>query len=489
MLSHKKTISLLVVFILAVTLFFAGIFATPIKAKPSEQSLIMPKETIIFWYTDDAMTDYISSAAVSFYEDTDIRVVPQKVSGLEYIETIYNSSLYTSDAPDAYIVSNDLLEKAYLAGTACEIKDTNVIVTYVNYPEAALRAVSCRDKIVGYPLSFETGLFLYNKTYLEEYIKEQLSGKAEPNEDGEGETSQETSEKIEIGEEVVLSEEEMNAEIEAILPQSIDEILFFANNYNAPEKMEAIFRWDVTDIFYNYFFIGASTNVGGTNGDDMDYIDIYNADAIRSLRVYQHLNQFFAIDTEEISYEDVLDEFIAGQILYSVVTTDAIEKLEQSKLKGELLYEYGMMEIPMINEEIDSAGMSVTNTVAINGFSENKNAANAFAKYIAFDLAGSLYDRAKKVPASKKVVFENINLKVAAEEYANSIPITKMIEASNYWMQLEIAFTKAWRGEDVNILLKKLSEQILTQVNGEPYVEEMIIIKEQEEEFKEYSED
>jgi maltose-binding protein MalE len=495
--SHKKSISLILIFAMALSLFFAGVASQPVQVEPEMQSLIMPKQTITFWYTDDAMTDYINSAAVSFYEETDIRVVPKMVSGLEYIENIYNASLDSLEAPDAYIVSNDLLEKAYLSGTACEIKDTNVIVTNVNYPEVALHAVSCRDKVVGYPLSFETGVFLYNKTYLEDYVYTNLQNSTEETDNAGEEISVDTAETVENTEEIStdeemvaeLSEEEMDAEIEAILPKSIDEILIFANTYDAPENMEAIFRWDVTDIFYNYFFIGASTDVGGINGDDADYIDIYNENAIKSLEVYQLLNQFFAIDTEEISYEDVLDEFIDGKILFSVVTTDAIEKLELSKEEGTFIYDYGMMEIPMINDEIQSAGMSVTNTVAINGYSENKDAANAFAKYIAFDLADSLYDRTGKVPASKQVVFENENLTAAATEYENSVPVTKMIEASNYWMQLEIVFTKAWSGDDVNLLLKELSEQIMTQVTGEEYTEETIVIQEEEEEYLEYSDD
>lgn len=491
MASHYRSISVVLVLALLVGLLSIGFLTEPTQSDHEIQSLYMPKQTITFWYTDDAMTDFINSAAVSFYEETDIRVVPVKVSGLEYIENIYNATVTTGNGPDAYIVSHDLLEKAYLSGTAGEIRDTNVIVTTVNYPETAIRAVSCRDKIVGYPLSFETGVFLYNKTYLETYVQEKaieemLAGE----ETGDEITDQPEDEEIDLSEmEPILSEEEADAAILEMLPENIDQIIDFANAYNAPEGLQALFRWDVTDIFYNYFFIGASTNVGGENGDDADYIDIYNEDAIRSLRVYQHLNQFFAIDTEEISYEQVLQEFIEGKILYSVVTTDAIGKLEAAKKDETFLFDYGVSEIPMVNEEIDSAGMSVTNAIAINGFSEEQDAANAFAKYLAFDLADGLYERTGKVPATTKVVFENPNLSAAALAYASSQPITKMIEASNYWMQLEVTFTKAWKGDNVNALLKELSEQIMTQVTGEPYEEEMIEVTEDESEDLEYSED
>ena len=77
------------------------------------------------------------------------------------------------------------------------------------------------------------------------------------------------------------------------LPDTIDDILAFAYEYDAPEQVEAVFKWDVSDIFYNYFFVGDAIDVGGANGDKAGSIDIYNENAIKSMRVYQDLNQFF----------------------------------------------------------------------------------------------------------------------------------------------------------------------------------------------------
>ena len=51
------------------------------------------KETIHLWYTDDAITDYLSRKTLDFYNQTDIRVELKLVSGLEYLETINKASL------------------------------------------------------------------------------------------------------------------------------------------------------------------------------------------------------------------------------------------------------------------------------------------------------------------------------------------------------------------------------------------------------------
>ena len=49
-----------------------------------------------------------------------------------------------------------------------------------------------------------------------------------------------------------------------------------------------------------------------------------------------------------------------------------------------------------------------------------------------------------------------------------------MMTTSNYWVQMEIAFTRAWNGEEVSAVLQEISEQIMTQVTGESYTEEYI---------------
>ena len=50
----------------------------------------------------------------------------------------------------------------------------------------------------------------------------------------------------------------------------------------------------------------------------------------------------------------------------------------------------------------------------------------------------------------------------------------KTIETSNLWMQLEIAFTKIWNGEECNETLRLVSEAIMTQITKKEYVEEKL---------------
>ena len=204
------------------------------------------------------------------------------------------------------------------------------------------------------------------------------------------------------------------------------------------------------------------------------------------MRVYQNLNQFFSIDTEEISYADVLQDFIDGKIVYTVVTTDALAKIEEAKENGEFQYEYGTSLIPDVNEELVSRSLSVTQCIVVNGYSEYKDMANDFAVYLSCYNVDNLYDRTGKMPARTGVIFENENAQAFIAEYEKSAPNPKMIGTSNYWVEMEIAFARIWAGNDANAELKSLSEKIMTQVKGEEYTEEYIDVPEDEPEEEEF---
>ena len=108
------------------------------KQQKEQVSLFDNKETIYFWYTDDALTDYLNSAAVTFGEENDVRVIPILKTGMEYLEEVNRASLSDEEAiPDVYMLSNDSLGKAYLAGLAAPIADDSVCNTD-NFPQAAI---------------------------------------------------------------------------------------------------------------------------------------------------------------------------------------------------------------------------------------------------------------------------------------------------------------------------------------------------------------
>lgn len=462
-----------VILVIAMTVLTA--LAGNIESGQTETAgLFQKKENIVIWYTDDALSDYLAGAALKYYEENDVRVTPVLVSGLQYLEQIHDAQMSGEGAPDLYIISNDTLEKAYLSGLAAQITDPEGMVNASHYSDAALHAVTYENKLLGYPLYFETSIFLYNETYLTDMAVKTIE--AEQNA-AEGEAAMEMVEAAESDAELEalandngatsvsdISEEQIKEKKEALVPVTMDGILTFADSYDAPEMVEAVFKWDVSDIFYNYFIVGDSISVGGINGDDAGTIDIYNQKSVECMTLYQQLNQFFSIDTKAVTYDSVLSEFMEGKIVFTVATTDAIGKLEKGKKDGTFAYEYGITEIPAVSDTLASKSLSVTNAVVINGFSKNGALANDFASYLVKNQTEEFYTMTDKIPSRYDVTYENPAISVALSEYGTSVPVPKMMQTSNFWAQLEIAFTRIWTGSDVNEILSDLDERIKKQV-------------------------
>ena len=457
--------------------------------------------SLTIWYCDEALTDYLTGVALSFEQDQGVKVNVVLKDGVQFLEQINENSLMedrdrTEALPDLYITSHDNLLKAYLAGLASIIQDPDGVVGPDMYPQTALNAVSCYSHYVAYPLYYETNFFLYNKTYMasiaqnrieaesdmaegEEATKDleengapkeeakEIETEKKDGEDSDTETA-DSDEDIEeadpMGEEDAVADQEVLDRLATMIPATIEDIKTFANNYDAPEAVESVFKWDVSDIFYNYFFVGNYMEVGGDNGDNAAVFNIYNKQSVECLSAYQAMNQFFSLDPKIDNYDNILQDFIDGKMVFTVATTDAIAKIHNAQKNGAFNFEYGVSTLPDITTLLKARGLSVTDAVAINGYSSKQAEANKFATYLVNYKASDLYMKSGKVSCCKSVEFEDAEIANIMAEYEKSMPLPKMVEASNYWVQLEIAFTKVWNGADPDEVLKELSDTIGAQI-------------------------
>lgn len=403
-------------------------------------SLFSRKTTLHFWYTNDALTDYLNEVAVSYNEaHSRVRVEPQLIENAQYLEKVNSRTVNDmEDFPDIYIISNDSLEKAYMAGLASEVQDTDHFDNGDTFPQSATDAVTYDGKIVAYPMYFDAAALLYNTEYVQSMA------------DDAGQSLEET------------------------VPSTLVELVNLANSYDAPEGVEAVFKWDVSDIFYNYYIVGNYMNVGGEYGDDPDQIDIYNQGVIAALKAYQQLNQIFSIDTKTDDYESVLQDFADGRIVFTVATGDAAATLAELKTSGESDIEYGVVRLPDITDDVLTRTMSVTNTLVVNGYSEHQKAANDFIHYLLYENMDDFYERTGKIPASLAASLPDEHLQGFADAYRDSVPVAKMRQASNLWMYEENAFAQIWNGADVNDTVKSLYEQLMLQITGEPFTADPI---------------
>ena len=180
--------------------------------------------------------------------------------------------------------------------------------------------------------------------------------------------------------------------------------------------------------------------------------------------VYKALNQFFSMESDTVTYDSVLQDFIDGKIVFTVATTDVIRRLDEAKKDGSFAYEYGVSAMPEVSAGLESASLSVTGAVVVNGYSEHKELANGFAAYLVNDCAEELYEKTGKLPARNGTDEDNGPAQIFKLEYADSVSLPKLMETGNFWLQMEVLFSKVWNGADVQPLVTELAEQIAAQV-------------------------
>lgn len=396
--------------------------------------------SLTIWYTDAKLNDFMLEAAEDYEQETGIEVNVQLISAVDYVETISEATLVEENGPDLFVAGSDLLQKALYAG----LVDDQVAYSEAesdNIPQKAFDAATCDGKLIGYPFYFESCFLLYNQYYAEDW------------------------------------------------PGTIDEILEYADNFESTgttEKVQSIFKWDVSDIFYNYFFVGNYVGLGGTYGDDKSQLSLSEGKTIECLEYYQSLNEFFAIDEETVHSEDVLQEFIDGKIVFTIAKTDAIARIEQAIAEGkvpeyqleterdeegneiparEIERFYGVGDIPNLSDELITRGLSVTNSIVVNNYSKNRTYANDFAHYLSYERAGELYEKTGKVSVCKSVTAGDKDWERIMVQYAGSVEIPKIIEMSNYWILMEIAFANIWNGADIVSEISNVVSQMNIQVS------------------------
>lgn len=460
---RKKFFSILLLITITAISLFGDLF--PKYSVAEENTIYDANTTLTIWYTDACLEEYLRNAAVVYEQKTGVRVVATYVSGLEYLEVIQKATIDDEMGPDLFVIESQSLEKAFLSGLCSKVKDPDKVLNNAYFPQTSLDAVTYSDSKLGYPLLFEGSLFIYNRTFLEQ-MADSYNSSLSSGEDGESETVE-----VMINDEGEIVEPEPEPEPELIIaddliPKSIVGIIDLALEYGLPEGVESYFKWPVSDVMYDYWFAGAYLNVGGQTGDNRDEINIYNEEALYCLELFKDFKEFFSMDLDDYSSDDVLDEFIEGKTLFIVSDTDAIHKLESAKKEEEFPYEYGVASIGMVNSNLQSKGLSLTKLVAVNGYSENKDLAEDFATFVTTEYSDNLYSRTNKFPCSYQPTYQYSQVEDVVRTYENSVSLPKIVETSNFWVLTEMVYTKTWDGGNLNYLLQSLSTQIKKQIYG-----------------------
>lgn len=401
--SKKRAAGYAAAFAAVLLLGVGGCAAGTDEMKPEDSSVEEEEqekpEQLTVWYTDSGIEAYIQAAAEAYRKETGIIVIPVPMSAIDYLEAVNQANITDNQAnADVYILNSEFLEEAYLAGLTTETDEKYEEIS--SYPQAALSACMYQGKSLGYPFYYETSFFLYNKNFID------------------------------------------------TPPATFQEILDFSEQYGADgttyEGIETILKWDVQNLYYNYGFAGAYLNLGGTYGDDSGIIDIANEPVTEALSFYKKLNQSLYFEASESAYDTVLQEFLDGKILYTIAGTQSLPLLEEAYTAGS---SYGIAPLPDMNDALSTRVIAINYLAQVNPYSSSENAAKELAWFLTDTYIENFYTLTGKLSCKPMGSYTNQELVQVEASYAASVQLPKLMKASDYWMELELAFHAIWNAQ------------------------------------------
>lgn len=339
------------------------------------------KTDLVFWYEDASYTDFFEAAARSYFEKTGKKVEVQYQDTIDYMGDIYDKTMQDEDFPDVYLIPGDNLEEAYLYGlvsvNAGGLSDVEVASN-------AVKASTYGEKLLGYPLSYNTCVFIFQSDYF------------------------------------------------GSVPESLQSIIDYSNENDQPENVEYLLEWDVNDAFYDFPFISNSVTFEKTEAETMDVV--YNEELYQQdLEYFETILNSFSVDAATVSEEEIINNFLTGRTLSAIIDTDSLHHLEG--------YSYSLMMMPDLNEALQANSCAITDMLVVNDFSKQGETAADFAEFVTVDMAGELYKMTghfSVIPSEDMEWTE----KVAFESYEAAVLVPDSQDARDFWVKLEETISK-----------------------------------------------
>lgn len=339
------------------------------------------KTDLVFWYEDASYDDFFQTAAIRYFAETGSKVAVQCCETLDYMGDIYDKTMQDDAFPDVYLISGDNLEAAYRYGLAA-VNDGEPDKDKLMAP--AREAAMYQGKLFGYPLSFNTCVFIYQTDYF------------------------------------------------ASAPESLQSFIDYSNENEPAENVEYLLEWDVNDAFYDFPFISNSITFDKSEPGVLNVIrdeELYQKD----LEYFDKILISFSVDAEKVSEDHIIENFKAGRTLSAIIDTDSLHRLEG--------YSYSLMQMPDLNEELPATSCAITNMLVVNDFSEKKAAAADFAQFVTTAMSDELYEMTGHFSVMQSEEPEWVE-QVANEAYLSAVPVPDSQDARDFWVELEETISK-----------------------------------------------
>lgn len=336
---------------------------------------------LTLWYADDSYADFFIEAAARYYAKTGKKVAVQYQDTIDYLGTIYDKTMQDDGFPDVYLLPGDNLEEAYLYGLV-SVNQTDPSGSGVL--EKAVEAATYEDRVLGYPLSYDACVFIYQTDYFTE------------------------------------------------APASLQAIIDYSNENEPAENVEYLLEWDVKDAFYDFPFVGNSVTFAKSGSDELNvtYDDtLYQQD----LEYFDTILASFSIDADQVSEQHIVNNFREGRTLSAILDTDTLWQLDG--------YDYGLMQMPELSDTLSAATCASTDMIVVNDYTKESAAAADFAQFVTVDMSDELHGLSghySVIPSETPDTVEQ----TALDAYEGAVLMPDSKDAKNFWVTLEETILK-----------------------------------------------
>jgi len=366
----------------------------------------MKADGLTLWYTDESLTEYLTSAAVEFGKEYSTTVNIQLVNSSEYLNQIAQASVTQGAvAPDIFIAKNSLLEEVYEAGLAVE--NTSDKYTEKEFAKSAISSVTYHDKKIAYPLSFHTVCMVYRSDLIER-------------------------------------------------PASLEYLINYDVSQVSGAAIDRKIDMNMGNVLSDSVFVGNSADFGGENGDEPQKVAVNRDILIQGVSFYYNMLTSIGIAPYAME-ESMILGYADNKSLSIILSTDYLGMFFSKANESGLGYD--IIEVPKINENIPARTSSYTDTVVVNGMSDKTLLAQQFAEFLTYDYVDELYAKSGLYPARHGDYgiekFEDIY-----GIYQNSESFPKLLETEDLNLRLGELFEDVASGSDINQAVFRFADTI-----------------------------
>ncbi len=229
-------------------------------------------------------------------------------------------------------------------------------------------------------------------------------------------------------------------------PETFEEIIEFAKEYNDPAANKYALKWQVDDSYHNYPFLTA----GGMQLFGEDHLDYTqpgfdSEEAAKGSEYHNSLREIFDVNTTDATYETTVAAFQNGDAVFTISGPWAIADARNNGIN------FGVAKLPTIdgNQPVAFSGNIIAN---VSSYANNYDAAVAFVEFLASpEGAEIMYKTTGKMPALVDAeavpgVSDNEYLMGMFEQAPFTHPMPVIPEMSQAWDPMKVLFTFTWDG-------------------------------------------